>query len=297
MSASLAASVFFAVLYAIPDYLDGLDPVQVFAWRVLTTVPFIALMVTVARLWPSVGVQLRRIRRAPLLLLVLLVNAAIFALQQWLFAWGPLTGNALSISLGYFLLPLTLVLAGVVFHRERLSRMRLAAVVFAVAGVAVVMFAEGGVSWATFAVAIGYVPCFLLRRRYGFDTPAGLSLEFALILPLALVLALQPESLAAAVGSEQNIVGLLLLGALGSAGFIAYTLAQRRLPFNLFGMLGYAEPVLLVVVSVLVFREVLTVPDLLCYSAIAVALILLAADGLLARSRMRRDDAAPFTGL
>ena len=52
-------------------------------------------------------------------LLLLLITTSIFNLSTtWLFV-GPMHGRGLQVSLGYFLLPLVLVLAGSVLYGEK----------------------------------------------------------------------------------------------------------------------------------------------------------------------------------
>lgn len=281
--ASITASVAFAALFGVPGFLTGLDPFAIVAWRVIAALPFLALILTVFRAWPAVRALLGRVRRRPVLVAVLVADAALFGLQIFLFGWGPATGNALAVSMGYFLLPLVVVAVGVVVLRERLSRMRGIAVALAALGVVIALVAGASISWATFAVAFGYPIYFLLRRRFQLDSLAGLAAEMVLLAPIALVLLLRPSAVAGLTANPANYIGVLALGFLTAAGFSAYTLAQRKLPMNLFGLLGYLEPVLLVVVSIVLLREPLGWSDGLSYLAIGAAIVVLSLDGLLRR--------------
>lgn len=78
-------------------------------------------------LWHSV-------RQAPRSALGLLLSAAMLGVQLWLFM-GAAAWRALPVSLGYFLLPLVMVLAGRVFFGEQLSRAQLLSTLLAGAGV------------------------------------------------------------------------------------------------------------------------------------------------------------------
>ena len=61
--------------------------------------------------------------------------------------WAPLNGRSLDVSLGYFLLPLTMVLTGRLVYGERLSRLQQIAVLFAALGVLNELYQAGGFSW------------------------------------------------------------------------------------------------------------------------------------------------------
>lgn len=282
--ASVLASVAFASLFVIPDMLTGLSATATFGWRIVAALPFLVIILFVLRQWPQMGQLLSRLRKNPALILVLALNALLFGFQVFLFAWGPMTGNALAVSFGYFLMPLVLVAIGVALFRERLSVLGGVAVGFAAVGVVIALTTGASVSWATFAVALGYPAYFILRRKFGLDSPAAQSLEILTLVPIAMVFMLQPADLSAIAAHPENWLGITILGLLTAVGFSAYTLAQRGLPVSVFGMLGYLEPILLVVVSVAVIGEPLGLADAWSYGAIALAIVALIVDGLPKRS-------------
>lgn len=288
--ASVLASMAFASVFGLPGMLEGIDAFGAFGWRIISALPFIAVILTMLRQWGALADILRRVVRRPALALVIVANGLLIGVQMVLFAWAPMHGEALAASFGYFVLPLAIVAVGVVFLRERLSRMRVVAIVFAAVGVVVAIAAGASVSWATLVVVVGYPGYFLLRRRFGLDSPAALALEMLVLAPISLVFVLQPANLAGLTGSADNLLPVLGLGVLTAIGFSAYTIAQQRLSFSLFGLLGYLEPLLLVVVSVVLLGESLGVADLASYAAIVVAMAALAADGLPGRIVARRAD-------
>ena len=99
--------------------------------------------------------------------------------------WAPLNGYSLDVSLGYFLLPLTMVLTGRIAYGERLSYLQKIAVFFACLGVINEVYQVGGFSWATLLVCIGYPTYFVVRKRLATDNLGGLWLDMALTLPVA----------------------------------------------------------------------------------------------------------------
>lgn len=291
--ASLGASIAFAALFGLPSALTGLDPLAAFGWRILAALPFIAVILTILRQWSVLRELLGRMRRQPALVLVLVADALLVGTQMFLFAWGPMHGDALAVSMGYFLLPLVVVAVGVIVLREKLSRMRAIAVLLAAVGVVVAIAAGGSISWATFVVALGYPIYFMLRRRFQLDSPAALALEMTVLAPVSLWFVLRPSALTGLVADPGNVIALVLLGVLTAAGFSAYTIAQSRLSFTAFGLLGYLEPVLLVVVSIVLLGEPLGFADVVTYTAIAAAITALSLDGVPDRLRARRATASP----
>jgi chloramphenicol-sensitive protein RarD len=52
----------------------------------------------------------------------MVVSSALLGVQLWLFMWAPLNGRSLDVSVGYFLLPLTMVLTGRLVYGANNSR-------------------------------------------------------------------------------------------------------------------------------------------------------------------------------
>ena len=121
---SIIGSVLFAVLYFYSTLLAPMDGEQIFGWRTLLTFPCLT-----AFIWWSGKQQLviglaQRMCRDPRIIIGAVATSAFLGLQLWLFMWAPLHGRALHVSLGYFLLPLTMLLTGRLLYRERLSRLQ-----------------------------------------------------------------------------------------------------------------------------------------------------------------------------
>lgn len=287
---SVVASVLFAVMYYYTSTLTPLDGEQVFGWRTLLTVPFLTLFMIFSSDWRRVSETLRWIKQRPRRLLFLPLSSALLGIQLWLFLWAPLHGKALEVSLGYFLLPLTMVLAGRVIFRDRLSLLQKLAVGCAIIGVGNELYQVGGVSWATLVVALGYPVYFILRRHFGTDNLGGLWCELALMLPVAGWFAFGGNGPQATLATHPLLyVQIPLLGILSASALVCYILASRLLPFSLFGLLSYVEPVLLVVVALLL-GESIGRDEWLTYIPIWLAVLLLVSEGarhLLHRRRLQ----------
>ncbi|MNV76975.1 hypothetical protein D3C71_1703630 [compost metagenome] len=76
-----------------------------------------------------------------------------------------------------------------------------------------------------------------------------------------------------------------LLGIISALALVCYILASRLLPFSLFGLLSYVEPVLLVIVALLL-GETINANQWLTYIPIWLAVMLLVLEG--ARHLLRR---------
>lgn len=283
---SVLASVLFGAMYYLSARLSPLDGEQIFGWRMLLTVPLLALFLRWGGDWRLVRATTRRLRHEPALWLVLPASAALLGVQLWLFLWAPPNGRALEVSLGYFMLPLSMVLTGRWLYGERLTRLQQLAVACAATGVLHELWRVGQFSWPAAVVVIGYPLYFVLRRRYRTDHLGGLWFDLLFMLPLAATFALSVD--VSDIHAQLPLLGplLLLLGCISAGALVSYILSSRLLPLGLFGLLGYVEPVLLVAVALLL-GERIAAGQAWTYGPIWLAVGLLVIEGLRRMSRSR----------
>lgn len=277
---SVLSSVLFAVLYYYASLLWPLSGEQIFGWRMLLTLPCVSLFLWLSGDWRLLPALWHKVRRRLWLLAGLPLSAALVGVQLWLFMWAPLNGRGLPVSLGYFMMPLVLVLLGRFLYKERPSRLQWLAVACAAVGVGNELWQAGGVSWETLVVAIGYPFYFVWRRFLGSDNLGGLWLDMTLLLPAACAFVLAGGEPLALFAERPALIWLVIgLGMLSALALVSYLIATRYLPFSLFGLLGYVEPILLVFVSLLL-GESIAAEEWPTYIAIWFAVGLLILEGV-----------------
>lgn len=279
-TASVGSSALFGLNYYLAGLLHGRSALEVTAWRVIVTALVLLFALGVTSRGPHVRELGRRVARQPYLIPVMVITSALVGVQLWLFVWAPSHGQALPVSLGYFLLPLVMVLAGRYLFGEGLSVLRRAAVASAGAGVFADFVIGHGVAWPTIVVAAGYPCYFVIHRRFDLDTLEVFCTEMWILLPLVVPLAavgwVKAPLLPGHAHTAWLVAGVAVVGALA---MIAYIAASGLLPTTVFGMLGYVEPVLLVVASILTGAHLHPV-DLSIYLPIVAALVLMTVDGM-----------------
>src|SRR6202011_3105631 len=175
------------------------------------TVPGALVLIMLRKRLPILRQLLYRMVMEPTLGAAMVVSAALLGAQLWVFLWAPLHGRMLEVSLGYFLLPLVMVLVGRFYYRESLDGLQWLAVICAVLGVVHELWMTGAFSWPTLLVALGYPPYFVLRRKIDADSLASFAVEMTLLLPVATVL-LATSATATAVAGRIGMWGVLLPG-------------------------------------------------------------------------------------
>lgn len=280
IACSIAASVLFGAIYFYSSLLSPLTGSELFGWRMLLTAPSITAFMLLRGEWSLVVNVFQRIREKPSLVLTLLISSALISLQMWVFMWAPLNGYGLDVSLGYFLLPLSMVVAGRLLYRERLSALRKVATLLAAIGVANEIYQVGSFSWVTMLVALGYPAYFVIRRQWKFDHLGGLWWDMALILPVALWFAIGADVSLVAFAERPALYWMIpFLGLMSGMASICFILASRLLTFSLFGLLNYLEPVLMICVA-LALGESIAQTQWLTYAAIWMSVIVLLLEGI-----------------
>ena len=276
---SILASVTFGVLYFYTKLFGNIDSQQIFGWRIIATLPFLTLFMWWSGDFSHVKSIAQRLIQKPFLLLFLIITSALTCFQLWLFLWGPMNGRGLQVSLGYFLLPLALVLLGRFVYKEKLTKFQILAVVFAIIGVSHELWRVGSIAWETLAVAIGYSLYFVIRKKIQTDNLGGFWWDILICIPVAIYFTQTGlDAYSKFVDSPILIPVVMGLGLLSAIGLGSYILASRYLPMVLFGLLSYLEPVLLALASVALGESILTA-EWFTYIPIWCAVTVLAVEG------------------
>lgn len=286
---SISASFLFGLMYYFTSFLNPLSGEEIFGWRMAMSVPMMTVLMFALKDWHLVKAILVRLRNEPLLWLALPVSSFLLGIQLLLFMWAPLHNLSLDVSLGYFILPLSLILTGRIVFGERLTRFQSIAAFLGFLGITNELIQVGSFSWPALVINIGYPIYFVLRRKLHINNMGGLWIEALLTLPLALWfvwLGFEHEN-PFTVNSNLWIL-VAGLGLISTSALICHVMSSRYLPLGLFGLLGYVEPVLLVGVSLLL-GETIQDHEWLTFIPIWLAVGLLATEGILELRRRQNQ--------
>jgi len=257
----------------IPIYFHAVShvpPLIVLCHRVVWSVLFMGLLVSVRGEWAPVRAALRSRRNVVLLS----AGAVLIALNWLIFIYAVTTKQLLQASLGYFINPLLSVALGMIFLGERLRGWQWLAVGIAGAAVANLSLRGTGFPWIAITLAGSFGFYGLVRKKVNINSQHGLMIESAILLPLAVAMLFlrQNEPL------SRVTWGLLSLsGVITAVPLLFFGAALRRLKLSTMGFLQYIGPSLQFLVAVVLFREPLERAKLgsfaLCWIAIAVYVI------------------------
>jgi chloramphenicol-sensitive protein RarD len=222
---------------------------------------------------------IRAALRSPRTLTLLAGSTTAIAVNWLAYIWAVANGHVLESSLGYFINPLVNVLFGVAILGESLERPVRIAVGVAAVGVLWMVIRGGHVPWVAFTLATSFGLYGLLRKLAPVGGLAGLTIETALLSPLAGGYI----GWAVATGRSGFLAGrpgidalLLLAGPITAVPLLFFAGAARRLPLSTLGMLQYVSPSLQFLLAVFLYREPLDRPRLVAFVFIWTALAIFA---------------------
>ena len=282
----LGAYLIWGVL---PIYFKAIDHVtatEIVSHRIVWSLLFLAVLATVLRRWPGIRAALA----TPRVALTLVLTAVLIGINWLIWIYAVVSGHVLEGSLGYYLNPLVNVVLGVFLLKEKLTRPQVAAVFLAAAGVALLAAGAGGAIWISLALAGSFALYGFLRKVAPVDSIEGLSIETALLVPLAFgwIMILQSRGDGALLAGDSTTDLLLVAGGVITAvPLLLFTAAARRLPYSTLGFLQYVAPSLQFLLAVLAYGEAFTLAHALCFGAIWTALFIFAFEGVRMSARAR----------
>ena len=290
---AFAAYLLWGVLPVLFFALRDSGAVEIVSWRILLSLVFCSLIITVTRSWPKV-VAILRDRRTMLTLAL----AAVLILVNWVvYVFASISGHVVEASLGYFTNPIVTVLLGVFVLRERLRPLQWVALGLSAVAVLVIAIGYGSFPWIALALAFSFGLYGLVKKRVGpkADAVSGLAIETAVLAPAAgvalLVVGLGSGLSIGALGPTHT--GLMLtLGVATSVPLILFAAAARRLPLVYLGLVQYVAPILQLIVGVVLLREDMPLERWIGFGIVWSALILLSLDMVL-HARRQRGSALP----
>jgi chloramphenicol-sensitive protein RarD len=273
------APVYFKVL-------EQATALEVVAHRVLWSAVVLVVLVHLRGQWPALlGLGRRQIAW-------LAVSGGLIALNWLLFVWAIFDARMLEASLGYYITPLVNVLLGVLYFKEWLRPAQKVALALAGLGVANEVVAVGLVPWMGLALAFSFGFYGLVRKRLALDSAVGLSIETALLLPLALgylVMAAVVGDGAFVRAAPDELALLALAGPVTVLPLVCFAAAALRLPLSVLGFFQYLAPSATLLLAVFVYGEPFRPSQLVTFGCIWLGLLIFSSEALYHQRRLQRQ--------
>ena len=257
--------IYFKLLQAVPS-------VDIVAHRIVWSLILLLLLASLSKAWDQVmaAVSNRKV------LGILLVTSVLIGTNWLLYVYAINSGHILAGSLGYYLNPLANILLGRFILKERLTKIQWAAVVIAAAGIAVLAAGALGTLWISLTLCFSFATYGLLRKIVHVEALAGLTVETALLFPIALgwlALGGAVGRPMLGAGGEETVL-LVAAGVVSTVPLLCFTAAARRLPYSTVGILQVLAPTLQFLLAVAIYDEPFTQAHAIAFGCIWTALAL-----------------------
>ncbi|TYL54320.1 EamA family transporter RarD [Agromyces mariniharenae] len=282
----------------LPVYFIALEPagpIEIVGWRVLLSLVFCVLLITVTRAWRPF-MALVRDRRV----LFTMGLAGVLIFVNWsTYVYATLTNQVVEAALGYFINPIVTVFLGVLVLRERLNATQWVAVGISIVAVVVLAVGYGQLPWIALVLAFSFGFYGLIKKRVGpkVDAVSGLTLETAWLAPLAvaqLVFVAMTSGLTMGTVSPWHTVLLLMAGVVTAIPLLLFAAASRRLPLIFMGFIQYFAPFIQFLVGVFVLQEPMPPERWIGFALVWLALLVLTFDLVRGARSARRAPVEPI---
>lgn len=284
------ALVSHAIWGLMPLYLvlvHDVPPVEFVAWRIIWTLPLCLAMLA----WRKQGAEVLAALKDRHSLLALAASAALVGVNWVFYVIAVQTDHVYAASLGYYILPLVMMVLGLAVLKERLTRAQWGAVALAALGVGLLAIGARSTLWLSLIVAVTFGLYGLIRKTVRVGALAGLTVEtLLLIIPsigIAAWYGMQPggSSMAQGLGLAAAIA---LGGPMTAVPLTTFAVAARRMDYSVMGFLQFLSPTVVFMLGLFYFREPLNPAQLGCFVLIWSAMGLFVWDLLRRRRRQTR---------
>lgn len=266
------APLYFKQLNHVPAY-------EILAHRALWSFVFIAVLLTVFKLWDNVKSVLSK----PKNVLLLCCTAALISINWLTYIWAVNNNHLLDASLGYFINPIINVLLGMIFLAEKLRKLQWVAIVLAAVGVLVQLFTLGYLPWIALILSCSFGLYGLMRKKLHLNALVGLFIETLLMLPIAAIyLTSFADSATADLGNNSLYLTVMLVsaGIITTLPLLCFNNAAIRLPLSTLGFFQYIGPTIMFILGVVLYGEEINPATLTTFMFIWAALVVFSFDGI-----------------
>ncbi|HEY3636527.1 MAG TPA: EamA family transporter RarD [Rhizomicrobium sp.] len=266
--------------------LDSVPPFEVTLHRIVWCALFVLAVTLLRRRW----LQIVAIVRTPRLVGMLALTGCLISLNWTIYIYCVASRQLVEASLGYYINPLISVALGVLLFGERMSRLRLLAVVLASLAVAVKAVSLGHFPWIAPVLAVSFGFYGYFRKLAPVDAMDGLLIESWAILPFSasLLIYWYLKGTAAFPSPDWTRDALLIFaGPITAIPLALFAAGARRIRLSTIGFLQYLSPSITLLLAIFGFGEPFTRLDALAFGCVWAALVLVALEGQMARLRPR----------
>lgn len=255
-SGLIYALVSFGTWGVFPLYwklLLHVPPQQILAHRIIWSLFFLFLIL----IWRRDRIFIQYLS-SPKILGTLLLSGTLIGINWFTYIYAVNNNHIVGASLGYYINPLVSVMLGVIFLKERLSRLQILAVAFAISGVGYLTFHYGRLPIISLVLALSFGTYGLIRKKANLKSMPGIMVETLLLAPFALWYLWHVNTLgtgAFAHYSRLTDMLFILSGPITALPLFWFGISATRIPLSTLGFIQYLAPTIQLLIGIFIFSE------------------------------------------
>jgi chloramphenicol-sensitive protein RarD len=243
---------------------------QILAHRVIWSLGFLAITILIMR-----KTALLSYLKQPKIIGMLVITGFLIGLNWGVYIYAVNHDHIVESSLGYYINPLISVILGMLFLKERLSRLQTVAVLFALAGVVWLTVHIGRIPWISLTLALSFSFYGFLRKKVNLESMPGLLIETMILAPFALWYLWHVDQNQTGVFMHHShmVDFLLILGGMITAiPLFMFGMAATRIPLSTLGFVQYLSPTIQLMIGLFVYNEVFSPSYLISFCLVWIGL-------------------------
>lgn len=188
------------------------------------------------------------------------------------------TGNIVESSLGYFINPLLICIAGIVIYKEKMTVYNISALILGFLGVLYITLNYGKPPVLALLLAGTYALYSVIKRNCPAKPYVSMFIETTAMLPIALIyfsyLFYNGENVFLNIGSSTQPLWLFLAGIVTLSPLMLYAVGIGKASMMMVGFTSYISPVLSLLIGVLCYGEAFTTTHAISFSLVWAGVII-----------------------
>ncbi len=270
---AIAAYIVWGILPIYWKLLDNVFPMEVLAHRIVWSLVFMCIVITVTKQWN----EFKNIIKDKRQMLYIFMAAIMITINYGIYIWAINSNKIIEASLGYYINPLLAVLLGIIIFKEKVNFFTCTALIVAFIGVLIKAIQYGKVPWISLSLAISFALYGVIKKSVSVSPTVGITLEVAMITPFALIyIGLRNVSGVSAFNTQGASIIFLLIGSgvATAVPLLLFASGAKRIPLSLIGFTQYICPTIVLIIGIFMYNEGFTTIDMIAFGFIWLAIVI-----------------------
>ncbi|MGI6752456.1 MAG: EamA family transporter RarD [Anaerovoracaceae bacterium] len=285
ISCALSSMVMWGVLPIYWKLLYPIDSMLIMLYRLVETCIIVFVVSLFIYGWKGIIEPLKR--KGAIIIFTL---AGICISFNWgLYIFMVNKGYVIQTSIGYYIEPLMVCLFGVIFFHEKMNRYKSTAILFAIAGVIVMVFSYGQIPVMALGLAIAFATYAAIKKKMKAPALLALFYETVFLLPLVIPWIISYEMSGKGVihtAEMSQIAWLSLAGLFTAIPLSLFGMAANRISLISLGITEYIAPSIALLLGIFLFKEAFDFFQLAGFTAIWIGLAIFTIGEIKERRRL-----------